>query len=187
MRPEKVLRKRLHAHNHRLFNRQTTVHQILGGGFVADVVLWRQKNTSLGIVLITASVWLVFNRSGYTLLSLISSVLLLLLTILFLWAKSAALLNRPAPPVPDLNLSKDMVDKVGALIRACINYLLLVSRDIALGKDSRLFFKVAASLLLISVVGDLADLITLGYICLGIILTIPALYESVEECCCCCN
>ncbi|TQD84439.1 hypothetical protein C1H46_030022 [Malus baccata] len=78
----------------RLFNRQRTLHEILGGGLVADVILWRQKNVTLGILLVTLSVWVVFEKSGYTLLSLASSVLLLLMTTLFLWAKSAAILNR---------------------------------------------------------------------------------------------
>ena len=51
---------------------------------------------TVGILLVTLAVWLVFEKSGYTLLSLVSSVLLLLLVILFLWAKSAAILNRYA-------------------------------------------------------------------------------------------
>lgn len=61
---------------------------------VADVILWRQKNVTVGILLVALASLVVFERWGYTLLSLVSSVLLLLLTILFLWAKSAAILNR---------------------------------------------------------------------------------------------
>ncbi|KAJ0028480.1 hypothetical protein Pint_35250 [Pistacia integerrima] len=78
----------------RLFDRQRTVHEILGGGLVADVILWRQKNLTLGILMVTFAAWVVFEGSGYTLLSLVSSVLLLLFAILFIWAKSAAVLNR---------------------------------------------------------------------------------------------
>ncbi|KAJ8760875.1 hypothetical protein K2173_021913 [Erythroxylum novogranatense] len=57
-------------------------------------------------------------------LSLISSVLLLLLTILFIWAKSAAILNRPPPPLPVLHLSEEMVKEVNGLIRNRVNDLL---------------------------------------------------------------
>ncbi|KAJ8899754.1 hypothetical protein K2173_019454 [Erythroxylum novogranatense] len=118
----------------RLFNRQRTVHEILGGGSVADVILWRQKNVTLGILLATLSSWVVFERSGYTLLSLISSVLLLLLTILFLWAKSAAILNRPPPPLPVLHLSEEMVKEVSGLIRNRVNDLLSVLRTLLSAK-----------------------------------------------------
>ncbi|KAI8556838.1 hypothetical protein RHMOL_Rhmol05G0286600 [Rhododendron molle] len=152
----------------RLFNRQRTVHEILGGGLV-------------GILLVTLAVWLVFEKSGYTLLSLVSSVLLLLLVILFLWAKSAELLNRPPPPLPDLCLSGEVVNEIAGFIHSRINALLSTSKDIALGKDTRMFFRVAAYLCVLSVVGGFTDFLTLGYTSLLVILTIPALYEKYED------
>lgn len=74
------------------------------------------------------------------------------------------LLNRPAPPLPELHLSEEKVNEVAAMIRTHVNTFLSVSQDIALGKDSRLFFKVAAYLWLISFVGGFTDFLTLGYI-----------------------
>ncbi|XP_021897410.1 reticulon-like protein B12 [Carica papaya] len=165
----------------RLFNRQRTVHEILGGGLAADVMLWRRKNLTVGILLVTLAAWMVFEKSGYTLLSLVSSVLLLLIVILFLWAKSAAILNRPAPPLPELHLSEEIVNEVSAFIRTHLNNLLSVSQDIALGKNPRMFFRVAAYLWLISFVGGLTDFLTLAYTSLVIILTIPALYDRYED------
>ncbi|XP_044473667.1 reticulon-like protein B12 isoform X2 [Mangifera indica] len=164
----------------RLFDRQRTVHEILGGNL--DVILWRQTNLTLGILMVTFAAWVVFERSGYTLLSLVSSVLLLLFAILFLWAKSAAILNRPAPPLPELYLSEETVNEVATYVRTNMNYLLSVSQDIALGKDSKLFFKVALFLWLISFIGGFTDFLTLGYTSLVIILTVPALYERYEDC-----
>ncbi|KAG4205170.1 Reticulon-like protein B12 [Gossypium arboreum] len=167
--------------SNRLFNRQRTVHEILGGGLVADVMLWRRGNLTMGILLVTLAAWVVFEKSGYTLLSLVSNVLLLLIGILFLWAKSAAILNRPAPPLPELYLSEETVNEMGAFIRAQVNDILSASKDIALGKDARLFFKVAGYLLLISLVGGLTDFLTLGYTSLVVVLTVPALYERYED------
>ncbi|XP_015158769.1 reticulon-like protein B12 isoform X2 [Solanum tuberosum] len=117
----------------KLFNRQRSLHQILGGGFVADVVLWRRKDVTVGILVVTLFAWVVFEISGYTLLSLVSSVLFLLFAILFLWAKSAAILNRPAPPLPHLYLSEEMVNEAAYFIRNHVNMILSVSEDIALG------------------------------------------------------
>ncbi|KAI9080114.1 hypothetical protein K1719_032652 [Acacia pycnantha] len=165
----------------RLFNRQRALHEILGGGLVADVILWRRKNLTVGILLVALAAWIVFERSGYTLLSLVSNVFLLLMVILYLWAKSAAILNRPAPPLPELHLSEEMVNEVATFIRTNANYVLSVSQDIALGKNSRLFLKVAACLWFISVVGGLTDFLTLTYASLFIILTVPALYERYEN------
>lgn len=77
---------------------------------------------------------------------------------------SVYVLHRPAPPLPDLYLSEETVNEAAAFIRTHTNTLLQVSQDIALGKDSRMFFKVAGCLWLISFVGGLTDFLTLGYI-----------------------
>ncbi|KAJ0028479.1 hypothetical protein Pint_35251 [Pistacia integerrima] len=92
------------------------------------------------------------------------------------------LLNRPAPPLPELYLSEETVNEVAAFVRTHVNDLLSVSHDIALGKDSRLFFKVAVLLWLISFIGGFTDFLTLGYTSLVIVLTVPALYERYEDC-----
>ncbi|KAK3031369.1 hypothetical protein RJ639_036077 [Escallonia herrerae] len=89
--------------------------------------------------------------------------------------------ERPAPPLPHLHLSEEMVSEVAALMRDHINALLSVSQDIATGKDPRMFFKLAAYLSLISVVGGLTDFLTLGYTSLVIVLTLPAIYERYED------
>ncbi|PIN24876.1 Reticulon [Handroanthus impetiginosus] len=165
----------------RLFNRHRTVHQILGGGHVADVMLWRRKNLTVGILVVTLAAWVVFELSGHTLLSFVSSVFLLLFSILFLWAKSAAILNRPAPPLPHLYLSEEIVNEAATFIREHVNTVLSLSEDIALGRDSRMFVKVALGLLMISVIGSFTDFFTLGYICLVVVLTVPVLYERYED------
>lgn len=61
---------------------------------VADVILWRRKDVALGILLGALSSWLLFDVSGYTVVSLVSNVLLLLFSILFVWTKAARIVNR---------------------------------------------------------------------------------------------
>ncbi|KAL9674607.1 hypothetical protein QQ045_030879 [Rhodiola kirilowii] len=164
-----------------LFTKKITIHQILGGRLVADVVLWRRKNVSKGILVVGFGAWLTFQICGYTLLSFLSNVLLILTCVLFLWAKSARILNRPGPQLPHFHLSEEMVNEAAETIRVNLNTLFSVSRNIALGYDTESFFRAAAVMLLISLVGSLTDLITLGYISLVIILTVPALYEKLED------
>lgn len=165
----------------RLFARRRSVHEILGGGIFADVVLWRRRDVSVGIVLGMLAAWLIFERSGYTLLSFVSRVLLLLISILFTWAKAAAILNRPPPPIPEIHLAEEVMNEAAVLVRAHVNMVLLAFHDIALGKDSKLFYRVAISLWLISTIGSLSDFLTLFYTSLVIVLTIPMLYEKYED------
>ncbi|KAG6401061.1 hypothetical protein SASPL_137906 [Salvia splendens] len=162
------------------YKKQRTVHQILGGGFVADVMLWRRRDLTLGILIVTLAAWMMFEISGYTLLSFTSNVFLLLFTILFLWAKSAAILNRAPPPLPHLHLSQETVNEVSTLIHSVINTSLSMSEDIALGRDSKAFVRVVLVLVTITVIGSHASFLILTYISLVLVLTIPPVYERYE-------
>ncbi|XP_047974164.1 reticulon-like protein B12 isoform X2 [Salvia hispanica] len=160
------------------FKKQRTVHQILGGGF--DVMLWRRRDLTWGILIVTLAAWMMFEISGYTLLSFTSNVFLLLFTILFLWAKSAAILNRAPPPLPHLHLSQESVNEASTLIHNVINTSLSISEDIALGRDSKAFVRLVLVLVTISVIGSLASFLILTYISLVLVLTVPPVYERYE-------
>jgi len=58
------------------------------------LLLWRRRNASAAAVVGATAVWFVFERAGYSFPSVLSNALLLLVAILFFWAKSASLLNR---------------------------------------------------------------------------------------------
>ncbi|KFK34659.1 hypothetical protein AALP_AA5G174800 [Arabis alpina] len=165
----------------KLFNRERTIHEILGSGIVADVSLWRNKNESVGIVTVTIASWIVFETFAYTFFTLVSSVLLLLLSILFLWSKSASILNRPSPPLPEFQISETMAEEASKVLRIHVNRLLQVSYDIAMGRDSELFIRVAVSLFLISFVGSLTDFQTLCHTGVLVVMTVPAFYERYED------
>ncbi|BAF14470.1 reticulon-like protein B12 [Oryza sativa Japonica Group] len=152
------------------------------GEFVGDVVMWRRGDVSACLLAATVSGWLLFGSGGYTFLSLASNVLLLLLTVLFLWAKAARLLNRPEPPIPEMRISQQVVNEVAALLHSGMNTVFSVFHDIALGKDSVLFYQVFLSLWIISIIGSLTDFTTLCYTSIVAVLTIPALYQKYEEC-----
>lgn len=61
---------------------------------VADLLLWRNRTGATILLISSTGFWFLFERAGYNLLSFVSNVLLLLVAILFLWAKSATVLNR---------------------------------------------------------------------------------------------
>ncbi|KAF6162010.1 hypothetical protein GIB67_021931 [Kingdonia uniflora] len=160
-----------------------SVYQSLGGGggAVADVLLWKRWSTSAFLLVISSVIWLLFERVGYNLLSLVANVLLLLLFILFFWAKSASLLNRPLPPLPNMEVSDDFIGKASEVAQVWVNRVLGVAHDIALGGDYKLFFKVASSLWLVSFVGNVFNFLTLVYMGVLFSLSIPVLYSKYQD------
>ncbi|KAI5065469.1 hypothetical protein GOP47_0020164 [Adiantum capillus-veneris] len=165
----------------RIFNRQRSLHDLLGGGKAADAFLWKNKLMSAGILGGASVIYFVLEHSGYTLLSILSTLLMITFGTLFLWSNAAALLNRSPPPLPDFHLSEDEARSLALTLREEINKVLAVVHDLALGKDFKLLLKVAAVLWGLSVVGGWFHFLTLVYLAVVVSHTIPALYEKYED------
>ncbi|CAN6241335.1 unnamed protein product [Urochloa humidicola] len=158
-----------------------SLHALLGGGAVADVLLWRRRNVSAAAVVGATAVWFVFERAGYSLPSVLSNALLLLVAILFFWAKSASLLNRPLPPLPNLEVSDVVVEKAADRALVWINRVLAVGHDIAIKRDRKVFIQVILVLWVVSYVGMLFNFLTLIYIGVMLSLLVPPLYEKYQD------
>ncbi|KAJ0979211.1 hypothetical protein J5N97_014685 [Dioscorea zingiberensis] len=166
---------------YRLFDRERSIHQIIGGGKAADVILWKRRRISFGTIVVATVAWLIFEKSGLSFLTIASDVFLILIVIRFAQANSAGFLNKQVEPLPELVLSEEMVNNAAASFRVKVNNMLLMAHDITLGKDFRLFFKVVVFLWLLSVIGGLFSFFTLAYIGTIMSVTLPALYNKYEE------
>ncbi|XP_023729563.1 reticulon-like protein B11 [Lactuca sativa] len=157
-----------------------SIYDALGGGAVADTLLWRKCYGGVVILIGSTVVWLLFERAGYNFLAIFSNSLLLLVVILFFWAKSASLLNRPLPPIPNLDISEESALLAADEIRLRINTVLSTLHEIAVDGNLRTIILVAFGLWLISFIGSLFNFLTLIYI--GVLLTfsVPILYETFQ-------
>ncbi|KAG6417492.1 hypothetical protein SASPL_119673 [Salvia splendens] len=160
---------------------RSPVYRVLGGGAVADVILWRKWTRSTAFLVVSTALWFLFERAGYNLLSFMSNVLLLLVVILFCWAKSASILNRPLPPLPSLEISEETTVRAADEMRVWVNYVLSIAHDIAIGGNRRVFLKVATLLWVISYIGSFFNFLTLIYICVLLSLTLPVLYDKYQN------
>ncbi|XWS39906.1 hypothetical protein CRYUN_Cryun18bG0094900 [Craigia yunnanensis] len=158
-----------------------SVHQALGGGPVADVLLWRKWCGGVVMLVSSTTLWYLFERAGYNFLSFVANVLLLLVVILFFWAKSASLLNRPLPPLPNLEISEKTVGKVADELQVWINFALSIAHDIAGGRNLKLFLKVAVCLWLVLYIGSLFNFLTLVYIGVILGLSVPVVYDKYQH------
>lgn len=169
------------ASAYKLFGRQTSFHQMMGGGKAADIILWRRRHVSFGIIVAATVAWIIFEYSELPFLSVSSDVLLILIVLLFLCANYAAFRKKQLPALPELVLSEELVNNAAASFRVKINYMLLMAHDITLGKDFKLFFKVVIILWLLSVIGSIISFFTLAYIGTIIFITVPAFYNKFGD------
>ncbi|PIN17601.1 Reticulon [Handroanthus impetiginosus] len=162
-------------------SRRFSVHLALGGGAVADLLLWKNWYRSVAFLVGSTALWFLFEIAGYNILSFISNVLLLLVVILFCWAKSASLLNRPLPPLPNLEVSEETVVKAADEMRVWVNSALSIAHDISIGRNLRLFCQVAMGLWFISYIGSFFNFLTFVYIGVILSLSLPVLYDKYQN------
>ncbi|KAG8650772.1 reticulon-like protein B11 [Manihot esculenta] len=161
--------------------RPISVHQVLGGGAVADLLLWKKWFASVTVLLTATTMWMLFERAGYNLLSFVANVLFLLVAILFIWAKSATLLNRPLPPLPDLEISEETIVKAADALQVYANHALSIARLIAIDRNLKLFLQVAIGLWVASFIGSLCNFLTLVYIGVLLSFSVPVLYDKYQH------
>ncbi|CAG7894983.1 hypothetical protein BRARA_B03022 [Brassica rapa] len=154
------------------------VDQILGEGAVADLSVWENKITS-GITLVMATlIWFLFEIKETEPVPFLCSILLLLILLLFIWVKYGHLLFIWRPPTPEELQQED--SPVRALFSE-IEGLLLMLYEIAYGEDIKTFIWAILYVAIIYTIGSYINLLTIFYICLVCLLTIPVLYLQYQE------
>ncbi|XP_023541342.1 reticulon-like protein B1 [Cucurbita pepo subsp. pepo] len=165
----------------RLFGRDKPVHTVLGAGKPADVFLWRNKKNSAGILGVATALWIVFELIEYQLITLVCHLLILLLAIMFLWSYANTFINKTPPQIPDMKLPEVCFLQFVSALRIEINRAISILRGIACGRDLKKFLSVFLGLWVLSVVGSWCNFLTLLYISIVLLHTVPVFYEKYED------
>ncbi|PKA64324.1 Reticulon-like protein B3 [Apostasia shenzhenica] len=166
---------------YRLFGREKPVHQVLGGGKPADVLLWRNKKVSAGVLGLVTAIWVLFELFDYHLVTLVSYGLLFTLVILFLWSNATTFINKSPPRIPEVSVPEDLALDIALSVRYEINRGFAVLRDIVVGRDLKKFLAVVAGLWFLSFLGSSCDFLTLIYIAFILLHSVPVLYEKYDD------
>ncbi|XP_051122879.1 reticulon-like protein B2 [Andrographis paniculata] len=166
---------------YRLFGREKPVHKVLGGGKPADVFLWRDKKVSAGLLGVATTIWVLFELADYHLLTLVCHALIVALVIIFLLSYASNFVNKARPKVPKVVIPEDIVLSLASAVTIELNGALAILRDIALERDIRKFIAVIAGLWFISIIGSCFNFLTLCYICIVLLHTLPLFYEKYED------
>ncbi|XP_050224391.2 reticulon-like protein B14 [Mercurialis annua] len=168
-----------HTSSAKLFGRRRSIHAILGRGNVAEILLWKNKYLSGGILMGFTLIWFLFEVVEYHFITLLCHLLLILLVTLFLWSTGAGFgfIKRDPPTINDIELPESTL----RFFFGQINRLLSNLYEISSGKDLPTFFWTIICLWILSAFGSLCDTLTLSYIVYLCVATLPALYERYED------
>ncbi|CAN8257925.1 unnamed protein product [Cochlearia groenlandica] len=161
---------------------EKSLDQFNGVCSVSDLIMWKSRRGGIIVIGFSTLLWFLFVKCGYSFLPFVANINLLLVVILFLWAKSALLFNRPMPQLPNLEITEKPVFMVADALRVLINNLLSIAREIYVGRNAKQLFRVSVVLWTVSFLGSFLNFLTILY--LGVVLTmlVPVLYERYQDC-----
>ncbi|CAB4311730.1 unnamed protein product [Prunus armeniaca] len=167
-----------------LLGRPIIIHRILGGGKVADVLLWRNTSVSAALLIGMTVIWFIFGVVEYNwvilLYHLSITTLLIMITLqLVKFFLEIVFLSAIIPSFrSNVRVDHDLTfEEFSSDIRKIFNYL-----DSAFGRDLPFFLLAIIFLYMLPVIGTYLsslNLLYLGFIYLGIIL--PLLFERFED------
>ncbi|CAN1788253.1 Reticulon-like protein B9 [Linum perenne] len=158
--------------------RQRPMHALLGGGKVADVLLWKKSKMSGALMIGTTLIWLLFEVAEYNLVTLISHISITCMLLFFIWSTAADFLNWKPPQIPEIVLQEHTFREAASAFHKRFNYALTLFLDIACGRQPRLFFLVCMHFTCLIFRLLTCVFIETGYVALQ---TLPFLYERYEE------
>ncbi|KAG1330671.1 Reticulon-like protein [Cocos nucifera] len=113
-----------------------TLYDFLGEGKVADVVLWRKKRLSAGILAGFTALWLLFEVEEYHFVTLLCNMAIAAILVFFIWSNVAVLFGLSPPKIPEVRILSEQAFKefVETLHRKLSRFASVLHR-IAFGDD----------------------------------------------------
>ncbi|XP_076947199.1 reticulon-like protein B9 [Bidens hawaiensis] len=167
-------------HNHvsgKWFGRERSLHAALGGGQVADILLWRNKSVSAALLLGFTMIWFLFEVLEYNFVSLVCHITILVMLMVFVTYTAAKFTDWDLPDIHQITIQETSF----RWLYRKLNYVLLRFYEISSGENFLEFFLVIGALWMTSVIGNHFSSLNLLFFCVVCLGTLPALYEEYEK------
>ncbi|CAM8982163.1 unnamed protein product [Rhodiola kirilowii] len=165
----------------KLFGRDRSIHAALGGGKVADILLWRNKPMSTAILAGVTLLWFLFEVAEYNLVTLLSHMFITKMLVIFIWGTCAEFFKLSPPKVPTIILDEQTLQRAAIVIHRRLIDLVSAVIYIACGNDLRLFFSAIGILSVLSIFGNYISFVNLLFFGFLLMETLPFLYERYED------
>ncbi|KAI3818277.1 hypothetical protein L1987_12081 [Smallanthus sonchifolius] len=161
----------------KLFGRERSLHSALGGGQVADILLWRNKSLSAAILLGFTMIWFLFEVLEYNFVTLVCHITILVMLMVYITYTAAKFTDWDLPNIHEITIQESAF----RWTYRKISTVLLRFYEISSRENFLEFFLVIGALWMISVIGNHFSSLNLLFFCVICLGTLPALYEEYEN------
>ncbi|RZC02210.1 Reticulon-like protein B9 [Glycine soja] len=136
----------------KLFGHEKPIHEVLGGGKVADMLLWRDRYVSGALLGGMTVIWFLFEIVEYNFVALLCHISITTMLVLFIWSTVADifkwylanLLNfelscGKGPQIPNIVLQESFFHDLASILHKRFNQLLPMLLHISCGIDLPIF------------------------------------------------
>ncbi|KAI3818849.1 hypothetical protein L1987_12670 [Smallanthus sonchifolius] len=162
----------------RLSGHKRAIHEILGSGKVANILLWRNKVASGAYFIGMIVIWFLFEVAEYNLVTFFCHLTITMMLVVFIWSNGARAFKWTPPNIPLIQLEESLLYK--DLCRK-LNFFLSKLIKIAYGNGIIRFCLTIFAIMLLAMIGNhvsTLNLLCIVLLCMG---TLPYLYEKNEK------
>ncbi|XP_027343289.1 reticulon-like protein B9 [Abrus precatorius] len=166
----------------KIFRHGKSVHQILGEGEVADILLWRNRNISAAFLLGMTTIWFLFEVVEYNFVTLICHISITTILVVHIWSIVADIMRWNGPRVLETILQDySFFQHLATILHTRSNQLLRMVLYISCGTELPSFLLIIFFLYILSLIGTYFSFVSLLYIGFLCIQTLPIVYDHYKE------
>ncbi|GKB57658.1 reticulon-like protein B13 [Tanacetum coccineum] len=157
----------------------TTVHQD-NVYSVKDIIMWRRKRMSVGVVAAATLFWVVMEVYRFNFLTVASWTAIFLFSSLFAWANIYRIIYKEEPSMSGLGISESTANGMVHWVRETSEEGMRWMFKVGAQSEWYVFVATVVGLWILSKIGGLTDLITLVFIGTVVGMTLPVIWHKYD-------
>ncbi|KAK9231153.1 hypothetical protein WN943_021385 [Citrus x changshan-huyou] len=150
-------------------------------GIARDVFLWRRKNLSFTLLLVSTAIWVLLEVYQFNFLTVASWLAMSIVSFTFLSGNIMRLLGKEPPKLSGLEISEKSALEVANSCRGVVEEFTRWMFHVSVEKQWFVFAQAVAGLLVLSYVATFSDLLTLLYTGIVMGMTVPVIDEKYGD------
>ncbi|KAK1433028.1 hypothetical protein QVD17_09932 [Tagetes erecta] len=148
--------------------------------WVKDVIMWRKKRVSVGVLASMSVLWVVIEIYGYNFITVASWIAIFLFSSLFVWAYIYRIIYKEEPSIWATGISENTATEMAHCVRQSTEDAMRCVFKVGAQSEWYVFVATVVALWLLSVIGSSSNLLTLLFIGSVVGMSVPVIWVKYD-------